>query len=112
MNDHTIEPRLRNALTVAIVLAVVAACGERSSDSKSSGAPAAAPPAPAASAPPSSAPMAGKAEDVTAKGGTTTGMVGGEAGTVASSGKPESGTQSGGGTGAAQSSGSQTATGK
>jgi hypothetical protein len=54
----------------------------------------------------------GKAEDVGAKGGATTGMIGGEAGTVASSGKPASGTESGAGTGAAQSSGSQTATGK
>jgi hypothetical protein len=35
-------------------------------------------------------------------------MIGGEAGTVASSGKPGTGTDSGAGTGAAQGSGSQT----
>jgi len=72
-------------------------------------------PAPApSSAPPntsssSSAPVIppGTAEDVTKKG-TSTGMVGGEAGTVASSGKPGTGTDSGAGTGAAQGSDSKT----
>ena len=39
-------------------------------------------------------------------------MIGGESGTVAASGKPGSGTASGGGTGAAESSGSKTATQK
>ncbi len=39
--------------------------------------------------------------DVVTKKGTETGMVGGESGTVASSGKPGTGTESGAGTGAA-----------
>jgi hypothetical protein len=50
----------------------------------------------------------GTGEDVTKKG-TSTGMVGGESGTVASSGKPGTGTDSGAGTGAAQSSDTKTA---
>lgn len=60
-------------------------------------------------APASNAPAVtpGTASDVTKKG-TETGMVGGEAGTVASSGKPGSGTESGAGTGAAQASDSKT----
>ena len=69
-------------------------------------------PAPAttpAPSPASSAPVIapGTGEDVTKKG-TSTGMIGGEAGTVASSGKPGTGTDSGAGTGAAQGSGAQT----
>ena len=62
------------------------------------------------STPSSAAPVIppGTGEDVTKKG-TSTGMVGGESGTVASSGKPGTGTDSGAGTGAAQSSDSKTA---
>ena len=47
------------------------------------------------------------AEDVTKKG-TSTGMIGGESGTVAASGKPGTGTDSGAGTGASKASGSET----
>lgn len=59
--------------------------------------------------PASTAPVipSGTAEDVTKKG-TSTGMIGGESGTVASSGKPGTGTDSGAGTGAAQASDSKT----
>gem|GEM_PF-6083010 len=49
----------------------------------------------------------GTAEDVTKKG-TSTGMIGGESGTVAASGKPGTGTDSGAGTGASKASGSET----
>ena len=75
-------------------------------------APAAAPtPAatPAPVTPTSNAPVIspGSGSDVTKKG-TETGMIGGEAGTVASSGKPGTGTAEGAGTGAAQSSDSKT----
>ena len=67
----------------------------------------AAAPANVAPAPTSSAPVIppGSGTDVESKKGTVTGMVGGEAGTVASDGKPGTGTASGAGTGAAQSSG-------
>jgi hypothetical protein len=46
----------------------------------------------------------GPGTDVTEKGGPETGMVGGASGTVASGGKPGSGTDAGAGTGAAESS--------
>ena len=61
----------------------------------------------------SSAPVAvpGKGTDVTAKG-PETGMVGGASGTVASGGKPGSGSTSGAGTGAAVSSDSKVETKK
>jgi len=70
--------------------------------------PAATPPA-STSTPTSTAPVIppGTGEDVTKKG-TSTGMVGGESGTVGSSGKPGTGTDSGAGTGAAQDSDSKT----
>ncbi len=70
----------------------------------------AATPATVAPAPTSSAPVIPPASgtDVESKKGTATGMVGGEAGTVASSGKPGTGTASGAGTGAAQSSDEKT----
>jgi hypothetical protein len=45
---------------------------------------------------------------VVTKKGTETGMVGGESGTVAASGKPGTGTASGAGTGAAQASDDKT----
>ena len=72
-------------------------------------APATTPASAPAPSPSSSAPVIppGTGEDVTKKG-TSTGMIGGEAGTVASSGKPGTGTESGAGTGAAQGSGGQT----
>lgn len=69
-------------------------------------------PAPAMPMPPASdvnpttnpMPVPGKGTDVVQDKGTATGMPGGEAGTVASSGKPGSGTDAGAGTGPAVSS--------
>jgi hypothetical protein len=98
----------------AILFAAISlgGCGDRQPAATS--APAAksvpAPTTPATPAPTSTAPVIppGTGEDV-AKKGTSTGMVGGESGTVASSGKPGTGTDSGAGTGAAQSSDSKTA---
>lgn len=49
-------------------------------------------------------PAKGPGVEVTEQKGTETGMVGGASGTVASGGKPGSGTSAGGGTGAAESS--------
>lgn len=65
--------------------------------------------APSSSATSTSSPVIapGTAEDVNKKG-TATGMIGGESGDVAASGKPGSGTDSGAGTGAAQASGAKT----
>lgn len=62
------------------------------------------------SAPTSNAPAIapGTGTDVVTKKGTETGMVGGESGTVAASGKPGTGTASGAGTGASQASGDRT----
>ncbi|HYM48844.1 MAG TPA: hypothetical protein VES91_10215 [Burkholderiaceae bacterium] len=70
----------------------------------------ASPPANTAPTPTSNAPVVtpGTGTDVATKKGTETGMVGGESGTVASSGKPGSGTSSGAGTGAAEGSGDKT----
>jgi hypothetical protein len=48
------------------------------------------------------------ATDIDKEKGTDTGMIGGASGTVASGGKPGSGTASGGGTGPAVSSGDRT----
>ena len=92
---------------LAALLMTLASCGERQ--------PVAPPPAPKAAPAPvppastSTAPVIppGTAEDVTKKG-TSTGMIGGESGTVAASGKPGSGTDSGAGTGASQASDSKT----
>ena len=101
---------LRIALTSSVLFAALClGCSERRTETTP---PAATPPvsAPApASTSSSSAPVIppGTAEDVTKKG-TSTGMIGGEAGTVASSGKPGTGTDTGAGTGAAQGSGSNT----
>lgn len=71
--------------------------------------PATSPPASTAT-PSSSGPVIppGTGTDVVAKKGTETGMVGGESGTVAASGKPGTGTASGAGTGAAQASDEKT----
>jgi hypothetical protein len=100
------------AVSMALLASLVlAACGDRQAP-----APVVTPapqtttpsPPPPASPPPStsSAPVIapGTGTDVESKKGSETGMVGGEAGTVPSSGKPGTGTESGGGTGAAQSS--------
>lgn len=73
-------------------------------------------PAPATPMPPAAdvkpstdpAPVTGAGTEVTQDKGTQTGMPGGEAGTVPSSGKPGSGTSAGAGTGPAVSSGEQT----
>ena len=99
---------------VPVCIAVVAAfafssCSDRKPAPPAAPAPAATP-ANVAPTPTSSAPVVppGTGTDVESKKGTVTGMVGGEAGTVASSGKPGSGTASGAGTGAAQSSGERT----
>lgn len=54
------------------------------------------------------APVPGQGTELSQDKGTATGMPGGEAGTVASSGKPGSGTQAGAGTGPAVNSGSTT----
>jgi hypothetical protein len=53
-------------------------------------------------------PSKGPGVEVTEEKGTETGMVGGESGTVASGGKPGSGTAAGGGTGPAVSSSEKT----
>jgi hypothetical protein len=81
-------------------------CSERKPAPVTAPAPA---PAPSAPAPTSSAPPVtpGTASDVNKKG-TETGMVGGESGTVAASGKPGTGTSEGAGTGAAVSSDTKT----
>ena len=104
-------------LSVSIAAALMALALSGCSDKKTTTtttttAPAAtpaAPPAASTSVPASSGPVIapGTGEDVTKKG-TSTGMIGGEAGTVASSGKPGTGTDSGAGTGAAQASDSKT----
>jgi hypothetical protein len=102
-------------LTVPIAAALVAlslgACSDRKPSPTTPAATAAPAPTPPAStsAPASAGPVVapGTGEDVTKKG-TSTGMIGGEAGTVASSGKPGTGTDSGAGTGAAQGSDSKT----
>ena len=99
---------------VPVSLALLAAVALSSCSDRKPAPPAA--PAPAATpgnvapTPTSSAPVMppGTATDVESKKGTVTGMVGGEAGTVGSSGKPGSGTASGAGTGAAQSSAEKT----
>ena len=53
-------------------------------------------------------PSSHRVRQTTSPTGTNTGMMGGEPGTVASSGKPETGTDTGAGTGAAYGSGSKT----
>lgn len=84
----------------------LSSCSDRKPAPVTAPAPAAAPsaPAPTSSAPPVAP---GTASDV-GKKGTETGMVGGEAGTVASSGKPGTGTSAGAGTGASESSDTKT----
>lgn len=117
----------RPLIAAAAVLAVaaVAGCGQRDAGNTPDGVKAPPPatttstapaPAPATTVPPAAdvkpstdpASVPGKATEVTQDKGTQTGMPGGEAGTVASSGKPGSGTSSGAGTGPAVSSGEKT----
>lgn len=88
----------------ALAMFSVAGCSERKQTPPPAPASAPSTTSPSSSAPPVTQ---GSATDVTKKG-TETGMVGGEAGTVSSSGKPGTGTSSGAGTGAAQSSDSKT----
>lgn len=95
---------------IALVAAfALSSCSERKLAPPAAPAPAATP-ANVVPTPTSSAPVMppGSGTDVESKKGTATGIVGGEAGTVASSGKPGTGTASGAGTGAAQSSGEKT----
>lgn len=110
----------------AVAVAAVAGCGQRSDGNTPDGvkAPPPAPvttstapaPAPATPMPPATdvkpsgdpAPITGQAVDPATDKGTKTGMPGGEAGTVASSGKPGTGTADGAGTGPAVSSGEKT----
>ena len=102
-----------SAMLIAALSLSLSACSDRKADTTTAPAaksvPAPTPPA-STPAPTSTAPVVppGTGEDVSKKG-TSTGMVGGESGTVASSGKPGTGTDSGAGTGAAQSSDSKTA---
>lgn len=102
-----------SAMLIAALSLSLSACSDRKPDTTTAPAvksvPAPTPPA-STPAPTSTAPVVppGTGEDVSKKG-TSTGMVGGESGTVASSGKPGTGTDSGAGTGAAQSSDSKTA---
>lgn len=116
----------RPLILAAAVLALAAAgCGQRDAGNTPDGVKAPPPatttstapaPAPATPTPPAAdvkpstdpAPVPGKATEITQDKGTATGMPGGEAGTVASSGKPGSGTSSGAGTGPAVSSGEKT----
>lgn len=100
-------------VTMAVLASfVLAACGDRQTPAPVvTPAPATTTPStapPPASPPPatSSAPVIppGTGTDVESKKGTETGMIGGESGTVASTGKPGTGTEAGAGTGAAKSS--------
>lgn len=95
-------------LCAVLAASICAGCSDKKTVTTTVPAPAPAS-APANTSSSSSAPVItpGTAEDVTKKG-TSTGMVGGESGTVASSGKPGTGTDSGAGTGAAQGSDSKT----
>ena len=108
---HTVQTRIPVSAILFAAL-FLGACGDRQPAATSAPpAKSVAPTPPASSpAPTSTAPVIppGTGEDVTKKG-TSTGMVGWESGTVASSGKPGTGTDSGAGTGAAQSSDSKTA---
>ena len=101
-----------SAMLIAALSLSLSACSDRKPATTTAPAaksvPAPTPPA-STPAPTSTGPVVppGTGEDASKKG-TSTGMVGGEAGTVASSGKPGTGTDSGAGTGAAQSSDSKT----
>ncbi len=111
---HAAQPLIPvSAMLIEALSLSLSACSDRKPDTTTAPAaksvPAPTPPA-STPAPTSTAPVVppGTGEDVSKKG-TSTGMVGGESGTVASSGKPGTGTDSGAGTGAAQSSDSKTA---
>ena len=111
---------VRVALSISALLSafsLLAGCSDRNpaatkppaSTTPASTPPATSPPA-STSTPSSSGPVIapGTGTDVVTKKGTETGMVGGESGTVAASGKPGTGTTSGAGTGAAQASDDKT----
>lgn len=121
------RPAQRPLIYAAAIVALTAAagCGQRNEGNTPDGVKAPTPstttstapaPAPATPVPPAAdvaptanpAPVPGKATDPSQDKGTYTGMPGGEAGTVASSGKPGTGTQSGAGTGPAVGSGDTT----
>jgi hypothetical protein len=103
------------AAATAVVFFALAACQERKpAEAQTPSASSGEYPTPSSAAPTSSSdPVAvpGKGTDVTSKD-TTSGMVGGASGTVASGGKPGSGSTSGAGTGAAVSSDSKVDTKK
>lgn len=105
--NETVVRSVLIPLCAVLSVAVCVACSDKKTVTTPAPAPApttATPPNTSSSSGPVIAP--GTAEDVTKKG-TSTGMIGGEAGTVASSGKPGTGTDSGAGTGAAQGSDSK-----
>ena len=101
--------KLSAPIAAALVALALGACSDRKTTTTTTTTTPAAPPAASTSVPASTGPVIapGTGEDVTKKG-TSTGMIGGEAGTVASSGKPGTGTDSGAGTGAAEASDSKT----
>lgn len=103
LKKEVVRTLLMMSIAASATLSVVG-CSERKPTPPPAPAPAPSTAAPSSSAPPVTP---GSAADVTKKG-TETGMIGGESGTVASSGKPGTGTESGAGTGAAQSSDSKT----
>ena len=103
---HAVVP-----VSIALLAAVaISSCSDRKTVAPPAPSAPMAPPANTAPTPTSSAPVMapGTATDAESKKGTVTGMVGGESGTVASSGKPGTGTASGAGTGAAKSSDEKT----
>jgi len=106
------QARPLNRIAIALVtgmltLLAVAGCQERARTVEPVPTTPTAPPATPVPTTSSSDPVQvpGKGTEVTEQKGTETGMVGGASGTVASGGKPGSGTVSGAGTGAAQESG-------
>jgi hypothetical protein len=104
--------RLRGWLLPCVlgVPLVLLACGDRQSADRPAGPVTSTAPVPTNTAPANPGPVVppSSATDIEKETGTATGMVGGASGTVASGGKPGSGTSSGGGTGAAVSSGGRT----
>ncbi|MBC8119083.1 MAG: hypothetical protein H7X75_05865 [Burkholderiaceae bacterium] len=116
---HNERVIVRVGLSVSALLsalAILSGCSDRNPGAVKAPASSPAPSTPPATAPTSTpAPSSsgpviapGTGTDVVTKKGTETGMVGGESGTVAASGKPGTGTASGAGTGAAQASDEKT----
>ena len=104
------RPLYRIAIAVAtgtLTLLAVAGCQERARTVEPVPTTPTAPPSTPVPTTSSSDPVQvpGKGTDVTQQKGTETGMIGGASGTVASGGKPGSGTVSGAGTGPAKESG-------